>query len=104
VSGSSGTANIDNPPPGGIDEDPELNFSAPRRPDGATLTGLSVAYKNSIQAKPVGMTRKARAAARQDLKPFGMSPNKKKIRPVDPAQNNPNDIGSIIIPQGTGPM
>lgn len=81
----------------------ELNFSAPKN-DGPTLTGLSVAYHKSLRAKPVGMTKTGRAAARQNLKPFGMSPNKKKVRSVDPGQNNPNDVGAIIIPQGTGPL
>jgi hypothetical protein len=83
------------------DEDVVKNLSG--RPDGATLTKVSVAYRDSLRAKTVKLSKKARKAARQDLKPFGMSPNRKPIRPSDPAQNNPNNY-NIIIPQGQGPL
>jgi hypothetical protein len=75
----------------------------PNLSDGATLTALSVAYRNSLQAKTVKLSKKARKAARQNLKPFGMSNSKKPVRPVDPSQNNPNNY-NIIIPQGQGPL
>jgi hypothetical protein len=70
----------------------------------STLTGISVAYNNDLQEPKIRMTKKARKIARQNLKPFGMSPSKKRIPGVDPAQNNINDIGSKIIPQGQGSM
>ena len=79
----------------------------------SVLTGISVAYSDQIRPATVKMTKKARAAARSkmflqndggDLKPFGMSPKKRRIRPSDPSQNNPNDVGAKIIPQGQGPM
>jgi hypothetical protein len=73
----------------------------------AGLTGISVAYANQLRAPNVrtGMSKAGRAAARrQMLQPFGMSNSRKPIRPSDPAQNNPNDIGAKIIPQGQGPM
>jgi hypothetical protein len=80
----------------------------PTAPDGqsrdTTLTGISVAYHNELRAPKVRMTKTGRAAARQNLKPFGMSSTRKRIRPSDPAQNNPNDIGAKIIPQGQGPL
>jgi hypothetical protein len=70
----------------------------------SSLTGISVAYNNDLQEPKIKLSKKARKAARQNLQPFGMSKRKKRIRPSDPAQNNPNDIGAIIIPQGQGPM
>jgi hypothetical protein len=69
-----------------------------------SLTGISVAYNQNIQASTIKLTRKARAAARRNLDPFGMSSSRRPIRPSDPAQNNPNDIGAVIIPQNNGPM
>jgi hypothetical protein len=71
--------------------------------DGA-LTGISVAYSNQIRDPKVRMSKKGRKAARQALRPFGMSATRRRLRPSDPAQNNPNDIGMKIIPQGQGPM
>jgi hypothetical protein len=68
------------------------------------LTGISVAYANKLMAPKARMSKVARAAARKRLQPFGMSKTRKPIRPSDPAQNNPNDIGAKIIPQGQGPM
>lgn len=75
------------------------------------LTGISVAYSDQISHPKVRMTKKARKVARSKLqndggtlKPFGMSASRRRIRPSDPAQNNPNDVGAKIIPQGQGPM
>ena len=69
-----------------------------------SLTNISVAYHNQLRPAKLRMTKRGRAAARKELKPFGMSNSKRPIRPSDPAQNNPNDIGAKIIPQGQGPM
>jgi hypothetical protein len=70
------------------------------------LTGISVAYSNQIRGPKVRVSKKARAAARKNLppRPFGMSATRRRLRPSDPAQNNPNNIGMKIIPQGQGPM
>jgi hypothetical protein len=77
----------------------------------SVLTGISVAYSDQVSHPKVRMTKKARKKARgrlkndgEPIKPFGMSSSRKRITPSDPAQNNPNDIGAKIIPQGTGPM
>jgi hypothetical protein len=69
-----------------------------------SLTGISVAYHQKLRVPLVRMTKTGRAAARRNLKPFGMSNQKKPIRPSDPSQNNPNDVGAKIIPQGQGPL
>lgn len=74
------------------------------RTDASLLTGISVAYSNRLRDPSVKMSKPGRKAARQALKPFGMSPTRKRIKPVDPAQNNPNDVGMKVIPQGQGPM
>lgn len=77
----------------------------------STLTGISVAYSDQVSHPKVRMTKTARAKARsrlrndgEPIRPFGMSSTRKRIRPADPAQNNPNDVGAKIIPQGQGPM
>jgi hypothetical protein len=70
----------------------------------STLTGISVLYNNNVQEPKIRMSKRARKKARQNLKPFGMSPSRKRIPGADPAQNNINDIGAKIIPQGQGPM
>lgn len=79
--------------------------------DSGNLRDLSVAYANQISG--LAPSKKARKAARQKLQtdgegsgpdPFGLSKKRRRIRPSDPAQNNPNDIGQVIIPQGQGPM
>jgi hypothetical protein len=72
--------------------------------DSAGLTGISVAYNQQIRGATVKMSKKGRAAARRNLTPFGVSSKRKRIRPSDPAQNNPNDVGMKIIPKGQGPM
>ena len=79
--------------------------------DSASLTGISVAYAEQIRAPKVKMSKKGRKGARQKLqvdgagpKPFGMSSTRRRITPSDPRQNNPNDVGMKIIPQGQGPM
>ena len=69
--------------------------------DSAGLTGISVAYSQQIRGPKVKMSKKARRAARQNLKPFGMSSTRRPVTPSDPAQNNPNDIGMKVIPPGT---
>ncbi len=68
------------------------------------LTGISVAYNQTLKPARVKLSRRGRAAARRNLKPFGMSPNRRRVRPSDPSQNNPNDIGAKILPQGQGPL
>jgi hypothetical protein len=75
------------------------------------LTGISVAYSNKISPMKLSMSKRARGAARRNLqndggtlKPFGISSRKKRLTPSDPKQNNPNDIGAVIIPSGQGPM
>jgi hypothetical protein len=79
--------------------------------DSGNLQAISVAYSDQIRSQRVRTSRKGRKAARQKLqvdgsgpKPFGMSSTRRRIRPSDPAQNNPNDTGMKIIPQGQGPM
>jgi hypothetical protein len=79
--------------------------------DSDNLRAISVAYANQIRSPKVRTSKRGRRAARQKLqvdgsgpKPFGMSSARRRIQPSDPAQNNPNDIGMKIIPQGQGPM
>jgi hypothetical protein len=59
------------------------------------LQGISVAYNQQIRDPKVRMSRLGRAAARR---------KNKRVAPVDPTQNNPNDIGAIIVPPGQGIM
>jgi hypothetical protein len=54
------------------------------------------------------VSKKARAAARRRLPgrtatgvPKIMPSSTRRPRAVDPGQNNPNNIGAVIIPQGT---
>jgi hypothetical protein len=63
----------------------------------SSLTGVSVAYHDQLTGPKALMSKKGRAAARK---------RRRKSSPTgaDPAQNNVNDIGAKIIPQGTGPM
>jgi hypothetical protein len=63
--------------------------------NGPALQGISVAYNQQIRDPKVRPTRLGRAAARR---------KNRRIAPVDPTQNNPNDIGAIIIPPGQGIM
>ena len=84
-------------------DEPDANRGL-NRVDGGSLMGISVAYSNAIRAPKVRMSKPGRAAARRNLKPFGMSGSRRPIRPSDPRQNNPNDIGAKVIPQGQGPL
>lgn len=85
-------------------KEPRSVIVGPSREDASTLTGVSVSYHNEMRDPKVRMSKTGRAAARQALKPFGMSSTRKRIKSVDPAQNNVNDYGAKIIPQGQGPM
>jgi len=62
--------------------------------NGGGLQGISVAYNQKIRDPKVRMSRLGRAAARR---------KNRRIAPVDPAQNNPNQY-AIIVPPGQGTM
>jgi hypothetical protein len=62
--------------------------------------------QKSTGKKPrLRMTKKARAAARTRISsgtPKTMPSSRQRMRPgMNPTQNNPNDVGAKIIPQGT---
>lgn len=62
--------------------------------NGGDLQGVSVAYNQRIRDPKVRITRSGRAAARR---------KNRRIAPVDPTQNNPNQY-AIIVPPGQGIM
>jgi len=67
--------------------------------------GPKVASGQAPETKPrkkkPTMTKHGRVAARKNLRKTMPSSKQRMHGGMDPTQNNPNDIGAVIIPQGT---